>query len=91
LRALTSGDAELTGQVAAFHQRMTDMIIAAMRGDASDGEPTNPEQIVAFILQQVWFASLVGWMGGLITKSLVSEQLRVTLTLLLRGIGKDGS
>src|SRR5678815_819068 len=32
LRALTSGDQELTGQVAAFHQRMTNLIIAALRG-----------------------------------------------------------
>jgi AcrR family transcriptional regulator len=94
LRALTSGDAELTGQVAAFHQRITNMIIAAMRGQPAGPlvpDAANSEQIVAFILQQVWFAALVGWMGGLITKPLVIEQLRITLVLLLHGLDKEGS
>jgi len=94
LRALTSGDQELTGQVAAFHQRITNMIIAAMRGDPAgplDPEPQNTEQIVGFLMQQIWFSSLVGWMGGLITKPMVVEQLRMALTLILRGIDKEMS
>jgi AcrR family transcriptional regulator len=94
LRALTSGDQELTGQVAAFHQRITNMIIAAFRGDPAgpfEVEPKNSEQIVAFVMQQIWFSALVGWMGGLITKPMVVEQLRMTLTLLLRGLEKEMS
>jgi TetR/AcrR family transcriptional regulator, cholesterol catabolism regulator len=92
LRALTSGDQELTGQVAAFHQRMTNMIIAALRGAAVGSvtpEPRNSEQIVAFIMQQIWFSALVGWMGGLITKPTVVDQLRMALTLLLRVLDKE--
>jgi AcrR family transcriptional regulator len=94
LRALTSGDVELTGQIAAFHQRITAMIVAAMRGHSAgspEPDPTNPELIVAFILQQVWFSSLVGWMGGLISKAMIIEQLRITLALLLRGLDKEGA
>jgi AcrR family transcriptional regulator len=93
LRALTSGDQELTGQVASFHQRMTTMIIAALRGEPATAmsEAKNSEQIVAFIMQQIWFSALVGWMGGLITKPMVLEQLRMTLTLLLRGLEKEMS
>jgi TetR/AcrR family transcriptional regulator, cholesterol catabolism regulator len=94
LRALTSGDQELTGQVANFHQRITNMIIAAMRGAPAgplDPEPLNTEQIVGFLMQQIWFSSLVGWMGGLITKPMVVEQLRLALTLILRGIDKEMS
>lgn len=93
LRSLTSGDVELTGQIAAYHQRMTNMIIAAMRGvvaGAADKDATNREQIVAFIMQQIWFSSLVGWMGGLITKPMVIEQLRITLTLVLKGVEREG-
>jgi AcrR family transcriptional regulator len=92
LRALTSGDIELTGQIAAYHQRMTNMIIASLRGVpfGADVEPTNKEQIVAFIMQQIWFSSLVGWMGGLISKPMVNEQLRITFTLIQRGMEKEG-
>ncbi len=89
LRALTSGDEELTEQVASFHQRMTNMIVAAMRGSLITSivpEPSNNEVIVAFIMQQQWFAALVGWMGGLINRPMVIDQLRITLSLVLRGI-----
>jgi AcrR family transcriptional regulator len=91
LRALTSGDVELTGQVAAFHQRMTTMIIAAQRGVPAGAlsEPTNSEVIVALIMMQVWFAALVGWMGGLISRPMVLDQMRITLTLLLRGLKEE--
>ena len=92
LRALTSGDAELTGQVAAFHQRMTNMIVASMRGSLAGDlvpESTNQELMVAFIMQQIWFSALVGWMGGLITKPMVLDQLRITLALVLRGVEKE--
>jgi AcrR family transcriptional regulator len=92
LRALTSGDEELTGQVASFHQRMTNMIVAAMRGSLITSivpEPSNSELMVAFIMQQQWFAALVGWMGGLINKPMVLDQLRITLSLVLKGLDKD--
>ena len=96
LRALTSGDEQLTAKVAGFHECIARLIIAAMRGVGTltpgSIEPRNMEQMVAFILEEVWFASLVGWMGGLATKSMVIEQLRIALTLLLRGadLSKDG-
>jgi AcrR family transcriptional regulator len=92
LRALTSGDEDLTEQVASFHQRMTNMIVAALRGSlitAIYPEPSNDELMVAFIMQQQWFAALVGWMGGLISKPMVIDQLRITLTVVLRGLAKE--
>ncbi len=92
LRALTSGDETLTGDVASFHQRVTNMIVAAMRGSLITSivpEPSNEELMVAVIMQQQWFAALVGWMGGLITRAMVSDQLQLTLTLVLRGLEKD--
>jgi AcrR family transcriptional regulator len=92
LRALTSGDEDLTEQVASFHQRMTNMIVAALRGSlitAIYPEPSNDELMVAFIMQQQWFAALVGWMGGLISKPMVIDQLRITLTVVLRGLSRD--
>lgn len=92
LRALTSGDESLTEQVASFHQRVTNMIVAALRGSLITSivpEPSNEELMVAFIMQQQWFAALVGWMGGLINKPMVIDQLRITLSVVLRGLAKD--
>jgi len=92
LRALTSGDEALTEQVASFHQRITNMIVASSRGSLITSivpEPSNDELIVAFITQQQWFAALVGWMGGLINRPMVVEQLRITLSLVLRGLEKS--
>jgi TetR/AcrR family transcriptional regulator, cholesterol catabolism regulator len=92
LRALTSGDEELTEQVAMFHQRMTNMIVASLRGSLITSivpEASNDELIVAFIMQQQWFAGLVGWMGGLITRQMVIDQLRITLSIVMRGLEKE--
>lgn len=88
LRALTSGDDHITQSVAGFHDRITSMIIGAMRGQmlGPGDEPRVTEQMVAFILQQVWFAALVGWMGGLFPKTMVTDQVRIALELLLRGV-----
>jgi AcrR family transcriptional regulator len=93
LRALTSGDEQLTQSVASFHERMTNLIVAAMRGvgpeDLGQRAPRNTELMVAFVLQQVWFSALVGWMGGLIARSMVVDQVQMTLELLLSGVRLD--
>jgi AcrR family transcriptional regulator len=92
LRALTSGDETLTGDVASFHQRVTNMIVAASRGSLITSivpEPSNEELMMAFIMQQQWFAALVGWMGGLINRAMVIDQLQLTLAVVLRGLEKD--
>ena len=47
LRALTSGDQELTEQVAAFHQRMTNMIVAAFRGAPAGAARSRADQLGA--------------------------------------------
>ena len=43
------------------------------------------EQQVAFLLQHVWFASLVGWAGGLHPVRTVSEQVRAAAALMRVG------
>jgi AcrR family transcriptional regulator len=90
LRAITSGDAQLTQSVARFHMRMTQMIVSAMRGsDETDAAAGPDAHAAAFILQQIWFAALVGWMAGMVTKQQVTEQVRITLELLVRGVGRE--
>ncbi|MDJ0790071.1 MAG: TetR/AcrR family transcriptional regulator [Myxococcota bacterium] len=90
LRSIASGDQQTAIKVAGFHLRMTRLIVVALRGESLD--PSRPasemlgsdwERRVAFLLQHVWFASLVGWSGGLHPSEMVVERMRDTLELLL--------
>lgn len=71
VRSLASGDPNITERVASFHALITALVIAAIRGDAVDGigqwggDADERERTIASILQNVWFASFVGWAGGL--------------------------
>jgi AcrR family transcriptional regulator len=96
LRAIASGDRKTATKVSTFHERMTRMIHAAQRGSAPDlslmgraalGDAR--EQQVAFLLQHVWFASLVGWAGGLHPVRTVSEQVRAAAALMRVGDRED--
>ena len=88
LRAVASGDPELSPRVAKFHNAMTRNITVAIRGAPidDDSEVSELEENVSFLLQQVWFASLVGWSSGLHSRKKVVEQMRIAADLLLRGM-----
>jgi AcrR family transcriptional regulator len=92
LRAIASGDHEVAVKVAAFHLRMRRMIVGALRGEplarsGAAGEPACDarESAIATALNHVWFASLVGWAGGLHATREVNERMRETAELLLGG------
>jgi AcrR family transcriptional regulator len=86
IRAVATGEPELTKKVAAFHTLIEDMITAALRGEPSAraSAPTAEERALAFVLQQVWFASLIGWASGLHGRAVIIEQVRTATALLLR-------
>ena len=71
VRSLASGDPNITERVASFHALITALVMAAIRGEAPGdfaewgGEADEQERTMASILQNVWFASFVGWAGGL--------------------------
>jgi len=90
LRAMASGEPEVASHVAAYHGRMAGLIIAALRGvgrlsytDATSSPPTEDEQTLAALLQQVWFASLVGWSAGLHGQQEVLDQTLRAAKLLM--------
>ena len=92
LRAMTSGDPELAEKVAGFHERMTRLITLAMRG-GEDGvglasPPSEHEKRLATVLQHVWFASLVGWSGGLRPQTGVIQEVRDAAEMLLDGASR---
>lgn len=91
LRAAASGDHELAEKVAAFHSRMSAMILAAMHGsapatarDAEPREATADEAAVAALLQHIWFSCLIGWAGGLMNQNEVIERMSTAAALLTR-------
>jgi hypothetical protein len=72
---------------------MNGLIIAAIRGvgrltygDATAIPPTPRETTLALLLQQLWFASLVGWSAGLHAQADVVEHVRQGANLLMRGL-----
>ncbi len=85
LRAASSDEPELAGKIRAFHGIAGDLLIRALRGDASAtlAGASAHEQRVCAVLQQVWFAALIGWMSGLHKQSAVVAQVRIAAELLL--------
>jgi len=86
LRAMTSGEPEVASTVSRFHERMTLLITAAIRGPGGDGElappPSPRERSVALLLEHVWFSCLVGWAGGLQSQPAIVVQMHDAATLL---------
>jgi len=96
LRAMASGEPEVAGKVAAYQERITGLIIAAMRGvgrlsytDIKASPPSTKEATMAAALQQFWFAALVGWSAGLVGVNSVVEQMRWVTAVLDRGIAAE--
>jgi TetR/AcrR family transcriptional regulator, cholesterol catabolism regulator len=96
LRAMASGQPEVARHVTAYQGRMTGLLIAAMRGvtrlsfgDATATPPTEREQTLALLLQQCWFASLVGWSAGLHSQADVVEHVSRAATLLIKGLDAE--
>ena len=86
LRAVATGEPELTQKVAAFHTLVEEMVTAALRGAPVPRvrAPRKEERALAFVLQQVWFASLIGWASGLHGRAVIVEQVATAARLLLR-------
>lgn len=90
IRAIAAGDPGTAANVAGFHLRTNRQIVAALRGEAphpgddlTELVGTEREQAVAMVLNHVWFASLIGWSGGLHSVKTVPERVRQTAHLLL--------
>jgi len=93
IRAMASGVPEIAAKVAGYQGRMTGLVIAAMRGrgklefvDAAGAPPTEREMTYAFMLLQLWFASLVGWSAGLVVQTTVTDQMSRAAHVLAKGL-----
>ena len=80
IRALMAADASVAGEVSAVRQGMSDLIVAAIRGDHA---PTDHDEELAAILQDVWFARQIAWLGGRIGAADVWRDIHTAITLVL--------
>ena len=82
-----TGTPEIVGRAAAFHRGITDLVSTVLtEGSSEELPPEEKERVrkIALVLQQTWFAGLVGWMGGMYTQSEVLEQVEIASDLVLR-------
>ncbi len=96
LRAMASGQPEVARHVVAYQGRMNDILIATMRGvgrisaaETVSHPPTSDERTLALLLQQNWFASLIGWSAGLHSQAAILDHVRTALGLYLKGLDWD--
>ncbi len=88
LRAVASGT-PTAAIVLRFQDRAASLVMIALRGPGSEHYSEKSLRTVATILQDVWFALLVGWMGGMYREPAIMKQMSTTAELLLRGLEKD--
>jgi len=86
IRALATGEPELSQKVAAFHSELMRLLAASLRG--ADARPASERDLeLANVLQQVWFSSLIGWTSGVHGQATIIEQTRRAAELLLGAAG----
>jgi AcrR family transcriptional regulator len=93
IRAMASGEPEVAANVVAYQSQLYRMIVLALRGPSHpspEGEPTAEELEIALLLQQIWFAALVGWSAKLHGMSRAVEQVEQAARLLLAGAAALG-
>ncbi len=86
LRAAAAGEPALARKVGLFHDMMRRMIVGALRGRPvmpGDETMTDRERLLGDVLNQIWFAVMVGWSGGLETQSSINERMRASVELIL--------
>jgi len=81
VRAMMAADATVAAEVTGVRNQMADLIIQAMR----EGEaPTEEDEAYAGILQDVWFARQIAWLGGRVTSDEIWDDIEQAIALVLR-------
>jgi AcrR family transcriptional regulator len=83
LRTVASGIPELAGRVLRYHASIQDILGVVLRGGRSDVPLTEEEDESCRLLQNLWFAEMVGWTGGLHDASVVEARMRAAARRLL--------
>ena len=85
IRALAIADQGVADIVADINETMSGTLTDAMSPvpRPADWAPTERDAAVARVLQQVWLAAVIGWLGGVSTQPHILADLATTVTLLL--------
>lgn len=81
VRAMMAADASVASEASAVRTRMNEMIVTAIRGG---GEAADDEEELAGILQDVWFARQIAWLGGRLGSADVWGEIERAIRLVLR-------
>lgn len=87
VRALGRARPEEADVVERVKAAMTDIITVAIHADGRPPDGAGRDLAVARVLQQVWFSSLIGWVGGVDPAGRVDADLESAARLLLDGPG----
>ena len=87
LRTVASGVPELVERVSRYRGEMTEILLMVMRGGEESTSDLTPrqEEVLASVLQDILFAALVGWTGGLHDTEHVVSHLNEATQLLFSG------
>lgn len=81
VRAMMAADAGVATEVSAVRNQMAELIIDAMRA----GRPATADDVAyAGILQDVWFARQIAWLGGRISSEDIWQDIEAAIALVLR-------
>ena len=87
LRASAAGEPVLARKVEVFHDLMLRMVVGALRDEPIPSRGTaiidGRERLLGEILNQIWFAVMVGWSAGLQTQASINERMRASAELVL--------
>jgi AcrR family transcriptional regulator len=92
LRASAAGEPAMAAKVGIFHELTLGMILSALRGEpvaVNDPGIDDRERLVGEILNQIWFAMMVEWSGGLQSQASIQERMRASVGLVLDGARLD--
>ena len=92
LRATAAGEPVLARKVEVFHELMLRMTVSALRGKSASGEASalsDRERLLGEVLNQIWFAVMMGWSSGLQTQASINERMRASVELVLDGANRD--
>lgn len=85
LRTVASGIPELADRVLRYHAAVQDILGVILRGGRR-AEPLDAEEDeICRLLQNLWFAEMVGWTGGLYPAEVVETRMRGAVRRLLGG------
>ncbi len=83
LRTVASGIPELAGRVLRYQDAVQDILGVVLRGGRGGPPLTDDEQECLRMLQNQWFAEMVGWTGGLHDADVVEARMRAAARRLL--------